>query len=145
MWKRSLAWLAIGGMAMVVAFTLLSGAAPRAALAAQEPKDPKGKKETPKDPKELPKEAPAPGVNINPSRVVAVTVYPQNALVTREVDVPAGQGRLELVVTPLPPATVNSSLYSEGHRRRPRPDHALPHPAGPAKTPARKSASCRTS
>jgi hypothetical protein len=43
-----------------------------------------------------------------------VTVYQNNALVTREVDVPEGVGSLELVVTPLPPQTVNSSLYSEG-------------------------------
>src|SRR3954468_4841557 len=48
------------------------------------------------------------------SRVVAVTVYQGNALVTREVDVPAGQGLVEVVVTPLPPQTVDSSLYTEG-------------------------------
>jgi hypothetical protein len=48
------------------------------------------------------------------SRVVAVTVYPNNALITREVDVPAGGGSIELVVNPLPEHTVNSSLYSEG-------------------------------
>ena len=48
------------------------------------------------------------------SRIVNVTVYQNNALVTREVDVGEGIGSLELVVTPLPPGTVNSSLYSEG-------------------------------
>lgn len=48
------------------------------------------------------------------SRVVHVTVYPNSALVTREVDVPAGTGTVELVVTPMPAQTVNSSLYSEG-------------------------------
>src|SRR6516164_228135 len=48
------------------------------------------------------------------SRIINVTVYPNSALVTREVEVPAGQGTLELVVTPLPEHTVNSSLYSEG-------------------------------
>jgi hypothetical protein len=48
------------------------------------------------------------------SRVVAVTVYPNSALVTREVEVPEGAGIVELVVNPLPPQTVNSSLYSEG-------------------------------
>src|SRR5919198_15254 len=48
------------------------------------------------------------------SRITAVTVSPDSALVTREVAVPAGEGVLELVVSPLPPATVNSSLYSEG-------------------------------
>jgi uncharacterized protein (TIGR02231 family) len=49
-----------------------------------------------------------------PSRISQVTVYQNTALVTREVEVPAGTGTLELVVTPLPPTTVNSSLYSEG-------------------------------
>jgi hypothetical protein len=48
------------------------------------------------------------------SRITHVTVYPNSALVTREVDVPEGTGALELVVTPLPVQTVNSSLYSEG-------------------------------
>ena len=48
------------------------------------------------------------------SRITNVTVYQNNALVTREVDVPEGQGAMELVVTPLPPQTINSSLYSEG-------------------------------
>ncbi len=48
-----------------------------------------------------------------PNRVLAVTVYPNSALVTREVEVPGGVGSFELVVTPLPPQTVNSSLYSE--------------------------------
>jgi hypothetical protein len=50
-----------------------------------------------------------------PSRVTHVTVYQNNALVTRQVDVPEGTGTFELVVTPLPPQTVNSSLYSEGN------------------------------
>ena len=53
------------------------------------------------------------GVKIAPSRITTVTVYP-NALVTREVDVPEGQGTIELVVNPLPPATFNNSLYTEG-------------------------------
>src|SRR5262245_52110487 len=48
------------------------------------------------------------------SRITQVTVYQNNALVTREVEVPQGMGILELVVSPLPPMTVNSSLYSEG-------------------------------
>src|SRR5262245_24315513 len=48
------------------------------------------------------------------SRVVKVTLYPNSALVTREVDVPAGDGITELVVPQLPPRVVNSSLYSEG-------------------------------
>jgi hypothetical protein len=48
------------------------------------------------------------------SKIVQVTVYPDSALVTREVEVPAGEGIVEVVVTPLPIHTVNSSLYSEG-------------------------------
>ncbi len=48
------------------------------------------------------------------NRITHVTVYPNSALVTREVEVPAGTGTFELVVTPLPAQTVNSSLYSEG-------------------------------
>ena len=47
------------------------------------------------------------------SRITHVTVYADSALVTREVEVPAGAGAIELVVTPLPERTVNSSLYSE--------------------------------
>ncbi len=47
------------------------------------------------------------------SKIVQVTVYPNSALVSREVDVPAGQGSMELVVNPLPEHTINSSLYSE--------------------------------
>jgi hypothetical protein len=48
------------------------------------------------------------------SRVSAVTVYQGSALVTREVSVPEGVGMMELIVTPLPPQTIDSSLYSEG-------------------------------
>jgi uncharacterized protein (TIGR02231 family) len=50
----------------------------------------------------------------SPSRVTAVTVYQGNALVTREVDVPNGKGLTEIVVTPLPPQTIDGSLYTEG-------------------------------
>src|SRR5947209_5211087 len=59
---------------------------------------------------------PAPAADPKPatSRITNVTVYQNNALVTREVEVPEGKGTMELVVTPLPPQTVNSSLYSEG-------------------------------
>ena len=49
-----------------------------------------------------------------PSRIARVTVYPDSALVTREVEVPAGAGLAELVVTPLPQHTIDSSLYAEG-------------------------------
>lgn len=48
------------------------------------------------------------------SRIVQVTVYPDSALVTREIEVPAGKGTLELVVSPLPEHTIPNSLYSEG-------------------------------
>jgi len=48
------------------------------------------------------------------SRIVTVTVYQGQALVTREVSVPKGEGTVELVVTPLPPQTVDNSLYTEG-------------------------------
>jgi Domain of unknown function (DUF4139)/N-terminal domain of unknown function (DUF4140) len=48
------------------------------------------------------------------SKIVAVTVYKGQALVTREVSVPVGNGVVELVVTPLPAQTVDSSLYTEG-------------------------------
>jgi hypothetical protein len=67
--------------------------------------------------KALPNEAPARDEappRTASSKIVQVTVYPNSALVTRQVEVPAGQGTLELVVNPLPQHTVNSSLYSEG-------------------------------
>lgn len=48
------------------------------------------------------------------SKITVVTVYQGQALVTREVSVPEGDGTVELVVTPLPPQTVDSSLYTEG-------------------------------
>ncbi|HEV3203086.1 MAG TPA: mucoidy inhibitor MuiA family protein [Gemmataceae bacterium] len=59
-------------------------------------------------------EEPALPPKLAPHQVIGVTVYPTGALVTREVTVPEGIGSFELVVTPLPPQTVNSSLYSEG-------------------------------
>src|SRR5438067_11891864 len=57
---------------------------------------------------------PAAGVKISPSKVTAVTVYPNSALVTREVQAGGPAGRVELVVSPLPATTVPSSLYAEG-------------------------------
>ena len=47
------------------------------------------------------------------SLITDVTVYQGQALVIREVTVPAGEGTVELVVTPLPAQTVDSSLYTE--------------------------------
>jgi N-terminal domain of unknown function (DUF4140) len=46
------------------------------------------------------------------SKITAVTVYQNSALVTREVSVPEGPGAMELVVSPLPPETIANSLYS---------------------------------
>ena len=43
-----------------------------------------------------------------------MTVYPGNALVTREVEVPPGNGLTELVIPDLPIRTMHNSLYSEG-------------------------------
>ena len=48
------------------------------------------------------------------SRITDVTVYQGQALVTREVSVPEGDGTFELVVTPMPAQTVDGSLYTEG-------------------------------
>src|SRR5262245_39384480 len=56
----------------------------------------------------------APELKLASSRIAHVTVYQNNALVTREVDAPEGTGTMELVVSPLPAQTVNTSLYSEG-------------------------------
>jgi uncharacterized protein (TIGR02231 family) len=47
-------------------------------------------------------------------KIVAVTVYQGNALITREVTVPEGKGMMELFVSPLPPQTLVSSPYAEG-------------------------------
>ena len=49
-----------------------------------------------------------------PSRITDVTVYQGQALVTRAVTVPEGEGTFELVVTPMPAETVDGSLYTEG-------------------------------
>ena len=61
-----------------------------------------------KPPEDVPTPRPA------ASRIVAVTVYQGQALVTREVSVPEGLGVVELVVTPMPATTVENSLYTEG-------------------------------
>ncbi len=57
--------------------------------------------------------APATASKIAKSRIDKVTVYPTNALVTREVEVPDGAGLIELVVAPMPDQIVTSSMYSE--------------------------------
>ena len=47
------------------------------------------------------------------SRIIEVTVYQGEALVTREVQVPEGEGTVELTVGPLPEQTVERSLFTE--------------------------------
>jgi hypothetical protein len=59
------------------------------------------------------KEAGHEAPRIASSRITHVTVYPDSALITREVEVPAGTGLIELVISPLPQATMPSSLYTE--------------------------------
>ncbi|NBR06921.1 MAG: mucoidy inhibitor MuiA family protein [Planctomycetes bacterium] len=49
------------------------------------------------------------------SKVVAVTIYSDSALVTREVEIPQGMGSMEVVVSSLPSKVQASSLYSEGN------------------------------
>ena len=56
----------------------------------------------------------APATQVAASLITDVTVYQGQALVTRDVSVPAGEGTVELVVTPLPAQTVDSSLFTEG-------------------------------
>lgn len=48
------------------------------------------------------------------SKITKVTVYPNSALVTREVAVPDGNGLVELIITPMPGQIVPSTMYSEG-------------------------------
>jgi uncharacterized protein (TIGR02231 family) len=103
--RREVLSVAVSGL--VVLLLLAAGLVPAEGPPAQEPAPaPAGGG---KEPAPLPA-----GVKLAASRVVAVTVYANNALVTREVDVPEGAGTFELTVTPLPPATVNGSLYTEG-------------------------------
>ncbi|MBN9517556.1 mucoidy inhibitor MuiA family protein [bacterium] len=53
-------------------------------------------------------------VKAAPSKITAVTLYQQTALVTREVTLPEAPGLAEVVVSPLPAHTLQSSLYAEG-------------------------------
>lgn len=107
MWKQVIAWVTACALVAVVVFVAQS--VPANPPSGQEPTSasaPAAK---------AAKEVPTPGTGkIAASRVTAVTVYQNSALVTREVDVPAGSGAHELIVTPLPPTTVNGSLYTEG-------------------------------
>jgi hypothetical protein len=94
--KRRLSLL-IGSLALGLAFLLMIVSA-RLGGAIGPPRGAKEAEEAPR---------------IATSRITHVTLYPDSALVTREVEVPAGAGLMELVINPLPEATVASSLYTE--------------------------------
>ena len=101
MWKRAIPWLKLCGFAAMLVFATAHPSV------TQQPRDGKkdGDSATP----------PAtPAVKLAVSRVVTVAMYPNNALVTREVDVPEGVGTFELTVNPLPPTTITGSLFTEG-------------------------------
>jgi uncharacterized protein (TIGR02231 family) len=101
MLKRFSPWLALGGMAtLAIVGVFLSSGWQRAV--SQGPKDAQKAKEVQGD------------TAVTPSRVVAVTVYPLNARVTREAEVPAGKGVVEVTINPLPQGAVLSSLHAEG-------------------------------
>src|SRR5262245_51996828 len=105
--KRVSPWV-VGSSVMTVLVLLallLGGDSRRADLAAQPPKDPKNAKEAGNA---------AGGVTVTPSRVAVVTVYPVTATVTREAEVPAGKGIVEVTISPLPSAAILSSLNAEG-------------------------------
>src|SRR5262245_4042022 len=98
MWRTAI--LSCGLIGLVATLVFLANSVPANPPAEAKVAPPRAAKEA----------APLPATNgtkIAVSRVTAITVYPNSALVTREVDVPEGHGTLELVVTPLPPQTVN--------------------------------------
>ncbi len=96
--KRPVHGLALGTLAVALAFiTHTTAKQPGADLTAQ----PAVKQ-------------PAAGINVAPSKVTAVTVYPNGALVTRVVEATGPAGRVEIVVSSLPSTTVSTSLYAEG-------------------------------
>ncbi|MBM4068258.1 MAG: DUF4139 domain-containing protein [Planctomycetes bacterium] len=64
-------------------------------------------------PKDAGKDAAAAAPKIAMSKIARVTVYPNSALVTREVVVPDGAGLVELVVPAMPNQIVASTMYSE--------------------------------
>jgi hypothetical protein len=53
-------------------------------------------------------------VKPSPSKISAVTVYLTTALVTRDVTAPDAAGLTEVIVSPMPPSTIASSIYAEG-------------------------------
>ena len=67
-----------------------------------------------------------------------MTVYQGQALVTREVSVPEGEGNVELRRCPAAAQTVDNSLYTEGADGLRGAQHPVPHAAPSRKTPARK-------
>jgi uncharacterized protein (TIGR02231 family) len=108
MWKRMAAFGVVCGF---LALLLIARSGPALPAADKESAAQPAQAVT----KPRPETDPAPGVGkVAASRVTSVTVYPTTALITRDVEVPEGQGTVELTVTPLPPATVQSSLYAEG-------------------------------
>ena len=97
--QRLSRWFVITGAttALVLAGLFLGGTWRPAGLTAQEAKG-----------------NPAAKVVVTPSRIAAVTVYPSSAMVTREAEVPAGKGVVEVTISPLPTQAVLSSLNTEG-------------------------------
>jgi len=110
MWKRAVPWIFVAGLSLGLVLLAIQTSA------TAKPDTPSGKaEEGGKEVKEAKgAELKGPGIKVASSRVSAVTVYPNSALVTREVDVPDAPGIHELVVTPLPVAVQNTSLYTEG-------------------------------
>jgi uncharacterized protein (TIGR02231 family) len=113
MWKRVLAPLTLGSL---VALLALAGKSMFAGSPADKENLPVPKEGSAAEAARAPApETTTPGVKLASSRITGVTVYSNSALVTREVDVPDGRGIVELTVSPLPPTTVYSSLYTEGN------------------------------
>jgi uncharacterized protein (TIGR02231 family) len=100
--KRPIHLLVLGGLAAALVFAAQHTPANQPAGGAPAPAAQPGKDPAP------------PGIKVAPSRITAVTVYPTGALVTREVEATGPAGRVELVVSPLPPAAASYSLYAEG-------------------------------
>lgn len=109
MWRRVTFFLGLLVLAVLMVLTTRSmNAAP------PDGKEPAAKEAAPaRAPAAIPAAPVSAAANIATSRVVGVTIYPNSALVTREVDVPAGPGMIELTVAPLPSTTVGGSLYTE--------------------------------
>src|SRR5262249_10099044 len=96
------------GRSMIASFWMVVGLACAQFGGLAEPPQANGAQEAQRQAESVPPPKPA------TSKIVAVTVYQGQALVTREVSVPEGDGTVEMVVTPLPARAVDSSLYTEG-------------------------------